>query len=680
MKTEAMTERRVKLWKILPGFAWKGVTNNGTVYYPYFGAGIFSVFTYFIFSSILHNDVISILPKSAYAWIMLWIGRGLLGIILLPFLFYANSFLIKRRKKEIGLYSILGLEKKHIGFLLFAEAVITYGVVLTAGIVSGTVLAKLMFLVLLRMTGMSMEVEFVFYPAAFAETAVFFFWVYTVNLVYNLMQVGRSRPVELLSGSKKGEKEPRFLGIYTAAGVVILGMGYRISIGSKMDSNIFINFFLAVFWVIIGTYLLFTSGSVALLKFLKKRKGFYYRPSNFITVSGMLNRMKKNAASLVNICIFSTMVMITLICTLSLYLGLDGLLYFNYPFDADAYFTEKEFQEEKTKEKRRELEEQYGLQEEEELSYRRIVLSCGKVENTFVPKFSDRMQQADNYQVCLLLAEDYERMENRTMDLGKEEAVIYSEGADFGYDEVVFMGKKLAVKEELSEMRIAPKAGANSLNGKYFLLVKDEEVRNDLAGRWMAENGIEDRNGFLDDRKERVLRINISGEAEAKAAFVEAYGSWCSMQPGYVGVSDNQQNRQNSREMMGGLLFIGMLFSLIFLMCLILIMYYKQISEGYEDKENFAVMQKVGMSSSEIRGTVHKQILLVFYLPLLGAVLHTAAGLFMVDKLFGAIYFYDTRLLVSCAAGMALVFVAVYGLSYWYTARVYYGIVNGREG
>ena len=141
-----------------------------------------------------------------------------------------------------------------------------------------------------------------------------------------------------------------------------------------------------------------------------------------------------------------------------------------------------------------------------------------------------------------------------------------------------------------------------------------------------------------------------------------------------------RSNRQNSREMMGGLLFIGMLFSLIFLMCLILIMYYKQISEGYEDKENFAVMQKVGMSSSEIRGTVHKQILLVFYLPLLGAVLHTAAGLFMVDKLFGAIYFYDTRLLVSCAAGMALVFVAVYGLSYWYTARVYYGIVNGREG
>lgn len=679
MKTAAMTGRQVKLWKILPGFAWKGVTNNGTVYYPYFGAGIFSVFTYFIFSSILHNDIISLLPRSGYAWIMLEIGRVLLGMILLPFLFYANSFLIKRRKKEIGLYGILGLEKRHIGFLLLAETVITYGVVLTAGIISGMVLAKFLFLVLLRMTGVSLNVEFVFYPAAFAETAVFFFWVYAVNLVYNLMQVGKARPAELLSGSKKGEKEPHFLGIYAAAGAVILGAGYRISIGSKMDSNIFTNFFLAVFLVIVGTYLLFTSGSVAFLKLLKKRKRFYYRPSNFITVSGMLNRMKKNAASLVNICIFSTMVMITLICTLALYLGLDGILYFNYPFDAAVYFKEKDFQEEKTDEKRRELEEKYGLREEENLSYRRIALSCGKTENAFVTKFSDRMQQADNYQVCLLLAEDYERMENRTIGLGEGEAVIYSEGADFGYDEVIFMGKRLAVKEELTGMRIAPKAGANSLGGGYFLLVKDEEVWNDLADRWMTENGVEDKRGFLNDRKEWALYTDVEGEAEAKDAFMGEYGTWCSMQPGYAGFADNLQNRQSSREMMGGLLFIGMLFSLIFLMCLILIMYYKQISEGYEDKENFAVMQKVGMSGSEIRGTVHKQILLVFYLPLLGAVLHTAAGLFMVDKLFGAIYFYDTRLLIGCAAGMVLVFVAVYGLSYWYTARIYYGIVNGQE-
>ena len=679
MKPTATGEQRAKLWKILPGLAWKGVGSNGTVYYPYFGAGIFSVFTYFVFSSILHNDIIRILPRSAYAWIMLQIGRGLLGIILLPFLFYANSFLIKRRKKEIGLYSILGLEKKHIGIMFLTETVITFGVVLAGGIISGIILSKFLFLLLLRMTGMPVDVEFVFYPAAFAETAVFFFWVYMVNLVYNWMQIGKSRPAELLSASKKGEREPRFLWLCAAAGVLVLGEGYKISMESRMDSSIFTNFFLAVFLVIVGTYLIFTSGSIAFLKLLKKRKGFYYRPANFITVSGMLSRMKKNAASLVNICIFSTMVIITLVCTSSLYLGMDGVLYFNYPFDMDAHFRESGFREEQSGTKLRELEEKYGLQVKENLNYRKISLGCGKTGNAFGVEFAERTRQEDNYRVNLLLEEDYNRMENRAASLGEEEVVIYSEGADFGYSEVIFSGKEFTVKEEAAELRIAPKAGKNSLSGEFFLIVRDEGVWNGLADRWMTENGIEDKEGFLDERTERVLRLDVEGDAAENAAFIEEYGSWCSTQPGYAGFSNNLENRADSREMMGGLLFIGVLFGLIFLMCLLLIMYYKQISEGYEDKENFEVMQKVGMSGGEIRKTVHKQILLVFYLPLFGAVLHTAAGLFMVDKLFGAIYFYDTRLMVECAAGTVLLFAAVYGLSYWYTASVYYGIVNGKK-
>lgn len=210
MNTTAKSKRKAKLWRIFPGLAWKGIMNNGTVYFPYLGAGIFSVFTYFVFSSILHNDIISILPRSGYAWAMLEIGRVLLGIILLPFLFYANSFLIKRRKKEIGLYSILGLEKRHIGILLGMESLVTYSVVLAAGIISGTVLAKLLFLMLLRMTGLPVNVEFVFYPSAFRETAVFFFWVYVAALMYNLMQVGRARPAELLSGGKKGKRNHVF--------------------------------------------------------------------------------------------------------------------------------------------------------------------------------------------------------------------------------------------------------------------------------------------------------------------------------------------------------------------------------------------------------------------------------------------------------------------------------------
>lgn len=228
-RAKKVGRRKLPLWKIIPKMALTGVVKNGTVYYPYIGTGIFPVFTWFVFSSIHHNDLIATLPNSAYAWIMLAIGKALLSIILLLFLFYTNSFLIKRRKKEIGLYSILGLEKKHIGFMMTAEA-------------------------------------------ALKETLVYFLVVYGLNLIFNLIEIGRSRPVELMSAGKKGEKEPKLLWLYALLGLVTLLWGYATAVGSKIDSMIFTNFFLAVFFVITGTYLLFTSGSLAFFKLLKKKR------------------------------------------------------------------------------------------------------------------------------------------------------------------------------------------------------------------------------------------------------------------------------------------------------------------------------------------------------------------------------------------------------------------------
>ena len=350
----------MKKLKLLPLMAMKGIVQNGSVYYPYFAACIFSVFTYFVFSSILLNDLIATLPRSAYAWMMLEIGRMLLAIILFLFLIYANSFLVKRRQKEFGLYHILGLEKKHIGSMMFFETVLTYMITLAGGIVLGLVLAKLLFLILLRMSGMTADVEFVFSPKAFEQTLGFFFWVFAVNFANDLWRVGKARPVELMSGSKKGEKEPRFLLFYALVGVLALGIGYRISIKSKLNSEIFTDFFLAVFLVIIGTYLLFTSGSIVLLKLLKKRKKIYYKPKNFITISGMLYRMKKSAASLSNLCIFSTMVIITLICTVSLYLGMDNILHFSFPYDVTIHCRDDRVTREEVLKELEMLEDKYG--------------------------------------------------------------------------------------------------------------------------------------------------------------------------------------------------------------------------------------------------------------------------------------------------------------------------------
>lgn len=679
MNKKLQTGKTVGIWKILPSLAWKGMIQNGTVYYPYLGAGIFSVFTYFIFSSILHNDIIAVLPKSAYAWIFLSIGRVLLGIILIPFLFYTNSFLMKRRKKEIGLYNILGLEKKHIGVMMFAETAVTYGLAVTAGMISGTVLSKFLFLLLLRMTGLPVDAEFTFSPQAFGETAVFFFWVYALNFISNLIQVGKARPSELLVGGKRGEKEPKLLWIWALLGFIILGSGYWIAIRSETDSMIFINFFLAVFLVIGGTYFLFTSGSVACLKLLKKKKGFYYRPSNFITVSGMLYRMKKNAASLVNICIFSTMVTITLICTSSLYLGLDEMMDFNFPFDADVFFRKMQMREDNVEEKVEELGEKYGVKIDDYLTYERISVLCGKDGEGFGAAYSTfdagSAYLRKNYEVNILLLEDYNRMEGRNLELGEKEALIFSSGEDYGYDRIVFFEIELAVKEEPERLRIAPKSENNKYQGEFFLIVKDEMVRKNLIKDWAMANGIEDVEGLLDDRYQ-MIRLDVSGEEEDREAFINELGKWCMDSPGCVRFENNLAWRWDWKSMYGGLLFIGILFSIVFLMCLVLIMYYKQIAEGYEDQNAFSIMQKVGMSDREIRGTIHRQILMVFFVPVIGAVMHTCAGLFMVEKLFAVLRFFDTGLLIGCAAMVTAVFAIFYGGSYIMTAKTYYRIVS----
>lgn len=671
--------KSIKTWHILPHLAVKGMANNGTAYYPYLAAGIFSAFTFFVFSSILRNDIISILPKSAYAWMFLSIGRVLLGIILLPFLFYTNCFLMKRRKKEIGLYNILGLEKKHIGIMLLAESVLTYAVAVGIGIISGLVLAKLLFLLLLRMTGLPVDVKFTFSLPAFGETAAFFFWVYAMNFVSNLVQVGMARPTELLSGGKKGEKEPRFLWLWALLGMAALGVGYKLAIFSEADSMIFINFFFAIFWVVAGTYLLLTSGSVAFLKVLKRKKKFYYKPTNFITVSGMLYRMKKNAASLVNICIFSTMVMITLVCTLSLYLGLDGMMDFSFPFDADVYLQDSLHQEGDVERKTRELAGKYGVEIENYLTYERMTLLYGKGGEGFglvdEEKDEGSSHLTGNYQVNILLLDDYNKMEGRNLMLGDGEAVIFSSGRDYGYDRAIFFGKEMKVKEEPETLRIAPKSENNVHNGQFYLVVKDKAAREELVTDWAKKNGVEDVKGLMEGCY-RMVRLDVVGEEKAREAFGQEFRDWCANELGCLRIDNNINTRLEWKSMYGGLLFIGVLFSIVFLMCLLLIMYYKQIAEGYEDQGAFEIMQKVGMSDREIRGTIRRQILLVFFVPVLGAVMHTCAGLAMVGKLFEVLGFFDAVLLKMCTAGIILVFAGIYGGSYVATAKTYYGIVS----
>ena len=686
-------------WKLLPGLAVRGIIQNRRVYCPYIITAVFSAFTFFVFSSILHNDLTKTLPHSAYAWMLLMIGQVLLGVILIPFLYYANSFLIKGRMREIGLYSILGLEKRHIGLMLVCETLILYVLATGGGIILGSVLSKLLFLLLLKVSGLPVEAEFVFTRQAFVETAVFFVAVFGMNLIYGLIRVEKSRPVELLSGSKKGEKEPRWTAFWGILGLLILGCGYATSIRSELDSSIFTDFFLAVFEVVIGTYLLFTSGSILLLKLFKRNRGFYYKPENFITVSGMLYRMKKNAAGLSNICIFSTMVIITLVCTITLYLGIDGITHFTAPYDIRADYLAGSLDNEAFRQEISALEEKYEIKALRVDSLDTMRFSCCKDGNKFVPKGSQSSFD-DIYGVIVMTLENYNQTEKKSRELEEDRVLFYSSGEDFEYDSVEFMGMQVQIAEELREFFPWPKSETNDFGAEYVIIVKDEAERgkyleaflrenfpkesfslenfsgeNFLQGNISLENGTEGVKELWDEHKQSV-GVFLEGEDKLKQDFIGELSVWLQSQNGFLEWNSGIETRDRERTMYGGLLFIGIIFGIVFFMCLLLIMYYKQVSEGVEDQGSFSIMRKVGMSDKEIKSTTHRQIFLVFFLPLFGALMHTCAGMFMVEALMGVLNLFNDRLIVGCCAGVALLFILIYGVSYVATAKTYYRIVR----
>ena len=652
---------------LLPRLAVMGIRKNSSTYLPYIGVSIFAVFTYFVFDLIIKNDIMMTIPRAEYALMLMYIGFFLLGIIMVPFLYYTNSFLIKRRKKELGLYSILGMEKKHIGIMMFLETGIIYVVVVAGAVALGLLFSKLLFLLLLNLAKLPVQASFNISGRAIGETLLFYGVISLINLAANLFQVGRANPTDLMSESKKGEKEPKHIFIWTVLGLLCLGWGYYLAIVSQVDVAIFLNFFLAVFLVVAGTHFLFTSGSIFLLRGLKKKRSFYYKPENFVTVSGMLYRMKKSAASLVNICIFGTMTIITVVCTVSLYLAIPGIQRFTYPFDAEVNFSYEQL--ENTDEWLNQVKALAG-QEDVEItqlqSYSYVGCSIGLRDNGFFVNDGSFSYQ-DMYRLYLLTLEEFNGLEGNQYELEPGEVLIYGSGKDFGYQDVRFQDLGYVVKEEVAESSLAPKSAHNVNSAAYYAIVPDKEALAQIASALGADS-VAGRSWKLE--------MNMEGTDQSKEAFSEKLEQLCGQTAGFQRFMAYMEERLGMVSMYGGLLFIGIFFGTIFLVCLLIIMYYKQITEGFEDQASFDIMQKVGMSDQEVRRTIKKQILLVFFIPLLGACVHTAVGVNMVIKLMYVLNLYQTGLIVGCTAAVCGVFAVLYIICYNRTARTYYRIVK----
>lgn len=650
---------------ILPRLAFNSIRKSASSYLPYVFATSFAVSVFFIFSAIVVNPMLQKLPHAQYLAMLMQIGKVLLGLILIPFCFYTNSFLMKQRRREIGLYSILGLEKRHIGFIISAETVTVYLASMLLGIVTALVFSRLIFLMLLNITKLPIEVGFTAERSCYIESAVFFGSIFLLNLLINLIQVSKVSPVELFRSARHGEKQPKRLWPSALLGAASLSGGYYLAINFKLDSYFLLVFFIAIFLVLIGTYCLFASGIIALLRVLKKNRSFYYNNKNFVTISGMLYRMRKNAASLSNICIFSTMVIITLICTVALFKGLGSIADYRYPYDVDIRFVNGQFTQ------REELQQEILAQAQSKnvtvsnlIAFEYVTLRIIKHENTFVlPQSEDEYRSIDTVRVLTLA--DYNRIENAQATLDKDELLFFSTGRDSGYHELSLAGKTYTVKEELGSLCFETKE-PNALMETYYLVVSDSKEQ---AYLYNAMNRTADQWVYT-------VRFDLSGKQEDQQQFLTAINQGAAQMPGFSVLDSRFEGEQQDAAILGGLLFLGIFFGIIFMVCMIMIMYYKQLSEGFEDKTNFDVMQQVGMSQREVKSTIRRQILTVFFLPLLMALLHTAIALGPVETMMNTLNLYNHRLIVLSALGVCAMFAAAYILSYQITAKAYYRIVR----
>ena len=664
-----------------PKLAASNLQKNARTYLPYILSSIFTIVTFYYMFSLAQNPGLNELPGGASVQILFRLGVIVIGIFAAALLFYTNSFLIKRRKKELGLYSILGMEKKHIAKVLFFEVIFTAVISLTIGVLGGMLIEKLLFLSLLALLKIETPIAFTISPDVIVITIVSFIVIFFITLLSNLWQIKLANPITLLRGSEHGEREPKTKWVLAIIGFIALGLGYGIAIRVESPMDALALFFVAVLAVIIGTYCLFTAGSIAVLKLLKRNKAFYYRPNNFISVSGMIYRMKQNAVGLANICILSTMVLVTVSTTVSLYIGQEDMLEANYPRnfivslsdstnDKGTGYTVKEGQE-KLSRVISQIQSKYDITIDDRLEYRSLTIRAGRRGTEFFTG-DDSAYGNDTYtEVTFIPLSDYNKMEGTSLSLANNEAMIFKNSGTYGETTLQVGSLEYHITNELESLPFIEKTNYPYYD-QYYLIVKDETV---LANMVQAFYPGTNTSGMTNELSSYV-GFNIEGEYQTVIdASKEMYEAVRNQLP-YSSCSSLAAIREEWYGAYGGFLFLGVFLGTLFMMAAILIIYYKQISEGYDDHDRFEIMQKVGLSKKEVKKTIHKQVLMVFFLPLIVAIVHVAVAFNVIKRILSIFGLTNLWLFAICTAASILFFAVVYFIVYNLTAKVYYKIVE----
>lgn len=609
-------------------------------------------------------------------------GVYIIAFFSLIFLFYTNSFIIKRRKREIGVYNILGMEKRHIARVLFIETVYVAVLAIAGGLLVGIGSSKLILMMLYRLLDVEENVIFVVTKAGITCAIPYFCILYLLIFGYNLLQIRLSNPVALLHGSNVGEKEPKTKIVMTVLGLVCIGIAYYISFTTENPLKVLTLFFVAVILVIVGTYFLFTAGSIALLKLLRRDKLFYYNKKHFSAVSGLLYRMKQNAAGLASICVLATMVLVMVSITVSLYAGVDDELYTRYPQELCVYLnygTPGMSKEGIAQEIRQEVEKQ-GRTITKSCVYEKIPAFTTN-DGTEFSAVTQKEYNGNQTVLYLVTREDLLQMDNslqaEAVQPVKSGSVrIYGGPTAYTADTVSLWGNAFSVESSELYQNDDDRHKISMLKGCYYVMFDSEETIKSVYSTY--GDGPIDVNG--------VIGFDYDGSKGEKIACYQTVDS----QLERIKASAGEENRidlyaesraWNETEvyaLYGGLFFLGAFLGIMFLIVTVMLIFYKQISEGYEDKERYVIMEKVGMSSEEVKASITSQIRIVFFLPLVVAAIHELAAFPIVRRLLALLNLTNVRLYVICMGITFLLFSAIYYIVFRVTSQAYYRIVDGK--
>ena len=676
-----------------PKLAFDGIRKNKKMYLPYILTSVGMVMMYYIILFLQFSQNIKDAVKSSTASDILGLGSWVIAIFACIFLFYTNSFLIKRRKKEFGLYNILGMDKHNLSKILFWETLIIAVISLVIGLAAGIAFSKLAELIFLRLLKCDVTFNLSICPQGLGLCAAVFSVIYILLFFNSLRQVQFSSAISLVKSEQTGEKPPKGNWVLGILGVLLLGVAYYLALSIKEPLQAMLLFFVAVIMVIIGTYLIMIAGSVLFCRLLQKNKKYYYKSNHFVSVSSMVYRMKRNGAGLASICILATMVLVMISSTTSLYFGEEDALASRYPREINTSFTSldtqfyKNGQADKIRSEIDEIAKKHNANVHNSLTYLAGVLSGmvtdGNVETDVRNVYSGAVDYNKVFQFNFVSVDDYNKIMGTDYKLKDGEAMVYlfRKDSNFHSDSLSFNGGKSFKIVRYLDNFISQSDAAMTIVPTMAVFVNDLDK---------ATQGMTDESRQYNS--EPVVNFSWSYGFDTGLSEDEQIALSKDINSYMIDTSDNfkkdihsaevesrEQNRMDFYALYGGLFGLGIILSIVFIFAAVLIIYYKQISEGYEDQSRFEIMQKVGMTKKEIRKSINSQLLTVFFLPLIFAGMHLAFAAPIIKKLLLIFNLTNLNLFIVTILISFAAFALFYMIVYKITSNAYYKIVSGAK-